>query len=187
MKNSLSLFIVSIIFLFFSGVASAGEVDYCGELQLDIGGIYSISFHLVNTGGPFFIVHGIIVPTPIPCSTPCDPNACNPDYKPIMLSGTGQVVNLDVEGESHPVFFANFAFSQEHAQKCEYDCWRDARIAQLSLDLTPNDDGDVTGRIWTLGIDYNSCDFGGPRYSENYNEVEIMLEGKLPNCLRKKK
>jgi len=145
-------------------------VTYCGELQLGVSGEPSnpIHFYLLDTPGPFKIVHGIYQPVP---------TVSDPDYKPVLFSGTGQLIDLKVGSESHPVFFMNLHSSQEHADQSPQQYWHDGRIAQVSLDLST-----LKGTVWSVGTDYNAA---ADKLDNCFDEYEVAVVGQLPACLKK--
>ena len=146
------------------------DISNCGELQLAVSADPSnpIRFYLINTPGPFKIVHGILQPTP---------TISDPDYKPILFSGTGQVVDLRVDSESHPVFFMNLHSSQEHADQSPQKYWHDGRVAQVSLDLST-----LKGTFWSVGTDYNAAT---DEDDNGFDKYDVSLVGQLPACLKK--
>jgi len=141
-----------------------------GELQLAVSADSSnpIRFYLLDTPGPFKIVHGIYQPSP---------TFSDPDYKPILFSGTGQVVNLPVGSESHPVFLMNLHSSQEHADQSPQKYWHDGRIAQISLDLST-----LKGTVWSVGTDYNAA---ADELYNGFDKYDVSLVGQLPACLKR--
>jgi hypothetical protein len=145
-------------------------VSDCGQLQLALGTDSSdaIHFYLLATTGPFTIIHGIYQPSP---------TAGDPDYKPILFSGTGQVVDLPVGSESHPVFFMNLHSSQEHADQSPQKYWHDGRIAQVSLDLAT-----LKGVFWSVGTDYNAA--AGELFN-GFDKFDVRVVGQLPVCLQR--
>jgi hypothetical protein len=154
-----------------SGPASCQcPVNYCGELQLAVSAELSnpIRFYVINTPGPFLIVHGIFQPVP---------TLGDPDYKPVLFSGTGQVVDLTVGGQSHPVLFMNLHSSQEHAEQSPRKYWHDGRIAQVSLDLST-----FKGTVWSVGTDYNAA---ADELHNGFDKYEVILVGQVPPCLKK--
>ena len=82
-----------------------GQFVSCEELQLaidtttvDTNEPTIVRFFLADFGGPFNIVHGLLLP---------NPTVSDPDYKPIIWSGTGQVVDLEGETTSRRIFYMN--------------------------------------------------------------------------------
>lgn len=126
-----------------------------------------VRFFLADFGGPFNIVHGLLLP---------NPTVSDPDYKPIIWSGTGQVVDLEDETTSRRIFYMNLHYSQEHAEKPPYDYWHDGRIAQISLDLST-----LKGSFWMVGTDYNAA---RDQFSEGYDKFNLTVVGELPECLK---
>jgi hypothetical protein len=129
-------------------VPTAGQTVSCQELDLAIGTSAAdmneatiLRFYLADLGGPFYIVHAMLQPTP---------TVSDPDYKPIMMSGTGQVVESADDETSGRVFYMNLHYLQEHADKSLYSYWHDGRNAQVSLDLST-----LKGTFWMVGTDYN--------------------------------
>ena len=146
-----------------------GQFVSCEELQGAISADTTIvmRFFLADFGGPFKIVHALLLPTP---------TASDPDYKPILMSGTGQVVDLGDDTTPRRVFYMNLHYSQEHAEKSPHDYWHDGRIAQVSLDLST-----LEGSFWMVGIDYNAA---SDHFSEGFDKFDITLVGELPECLK---
>jgi hypothetical protein len=126
-----------------------------------------ICFYLVDFGGPFYIVHAALVPTP---------TEIDPDFKPIMMSGTGQVVESADQISPSRVFYMNLSYSQEHADMSPDSYWHDCRNAQISLDLST-----LEGKFWMVGTDYDAAD---GEYSDGYDKFYITLAGELPECLQ---
>ena len=126
-----------------------------------------IRFYLADFGGPFYIIHAALLP---------NPTVSDPDYKPIMMSGTGQVVESGDETESSRVFYMNLHYSQEHAEIPPDDYYHDGRIAQISLDLST-----LEGTFWMVGTDYNAAD---GECSNDYDKLNLILAGALPECLQ---
>ncbi len=102
MLSTVPALIIAGVFLAFCPVFSAGqngdEINVpetsqfakCEELLLAIDTTPAnteeptiIRFYLVDFGGPFYIIHAALLP---------NPTVSDPDFKPIMMSGTGQVV-----------------------------------------------------------------------------------------------
>ena len=129
-----------------------------------------IRFYLADFGGPFYIVHAALLP---------NPTVSDPDFKPIMMSGTGQVVESAGEITSSRislVFYMNLSYSQEHADNSPDGYWHDGRNAQVSLDLST-----LKGTFWMVGTDYDAAH---DEYSAGYDEFNIILAGELPECLK---
>jgi hypothetical protein len=145
------------------------SVSTCGELQLAVGNDSSnpIHFYLLDTPGPFKIVHGIYQPIP---------TASDPDDKPVLFSGTGQVADMKVDSESHAVFLMNLHSSQEHADQSPQPYWHDGRIVQASLDLST-----LKGTVWSVGTDYDATD---DEYGSCFDKYDVSLVGQLPACLK---
>lgn len=145
-------------------------VSDCGELQLAVNAEPSnpIHFYLLNTSGPFKIIHGIYLPSP---------TAGDPDYKPMLFSGTGQVVSLKVGDESHPVFFMNLHSAQEHADQSPQKYWHDGRIVQVTLDLST-----LKASFWSVGTDYNAA---VDTLDNRFDKLDLSLVGQLPACLKR--
>jgi hypothetical protein len=145
-------------------------VTDCGELQLALSTdpLNPIHFYLLDTPGPFKIVHGIYQAVP---------TVSDPDYKPVLFSGTGQVVDLKVDSQSHAVFFMNLHSSQEHADQSPRQYWHDGRIAQVSLDLST-----LKGTVWSVGTDYNAA---ADKLDNGFDKYEVTLVGQLPPCLKR--
>ena len=151
-----------------------GQFAKCEELQLAIDTTVIdteeptiIRFYLVDFGGPFYIVHAMLLPTP---------TEIDPDFKPIMMSGTGQVVESADQTTSSRVFYMNLHYSQEHAEIPPDDYWHDGRNAQISLDLSS-----LEGTFWMVGTDYNAAE---DWYSDGYDKLNLTLAGQLPECLK---
>jgi hypothetical protein len=151
---------------------TAGQTVSCYQLDLAIDTTAAdtdeasiVRFCLADFGGPFYIVHAVLLPVP---------TAIDPDYKPIMMSGTGQIVESPGE-TSGRVFYMNLHYSQEHADKSPDSYWHDGRNAQVSLDLST-----LKGKFWMVGTDYDAA---GDEFSENYDRFNITLAGELPECL----
>jgi hypothetical protein len=129
----------------------------------------TVSFYLADFGGPFYVVHAALLP---------NPTVSDPDYKPIMMSGTGQVVESAGEITSSRisrVFYMNLHYSQEHADNSPDSYWHDGRNAQVSLDLST-----LKGTFWMVGTDYDAA---RDEYSADYDRFNITLAGELPECL----
>ena len=129
-----------------------------------------IRFYLADFGGPFYIVHAAFLP---------NPTVTDPDYKPIMMSGTGQVVESAGEITSSlisRVLYMNLSYSQEHAEIPPDDYYHDCRNAQISLDLST-----LEGTFWMVGTDYNAAH---DEFSDGYDKFNIVLAGELPECLQ---
>ena len=158
-------------------VPVAGQLVSCHELDLAIDTTVAdteeptiIRFYLADFGGPFYIVHAALLP---------NPTVTDPDYKPIMMSGTGQVVESAGEITSSlisRVLYMNLSYSQEHADESPDSYWHDSRNAQISLDLST-----LKGTFWMVGIDYDAA---GDEFSENFDKFNIVLAGELPECLQ---
>jgi hypothetical protein len=158
-------------------VPDVGQSISCQELQLaidtpaaDTNEAMIIRFYLADFSGPFFIVHAALLP---------NPTVSDPDFKPIMMSGTGQVVESSGELTSSRisrVFYMNLSYSQEHADESPNDYWHDGRNAQVSLDLST-----LEGTFWMVGTDYDTAN---GEYSDGYDEFDIVLAGQLPECLQ---
>jgi len=146
-----------------------GQFVSCEELQLAIEADESIiiSFFLADFGGPFIMVHASLLPVP---------TASDPDYKPILMSGTGQIIDSGDEATPHRIFYMNLHYSQEHAENPPPDYWHDGRIAQISLDLST-----LEGSFWMVGTDYNAAI---DQFSEDYDKFNVTLVGQLPECLK---
>ena len=145
----------------------------CEELQLAIDTTVIdteeptiIRFYLVDFGGPFYIIHAMFLPIP---------TEIDPDFKPIMMSGTGQVVESADQTTSSRAFYMNLHYSQEHADKSPYSYWHDGRNAQISLDLST-----LEGTFWMVGTDYNAAE---DWYSDGFDKLNLTLAGQLPECL----
>ncbi len=87
-----------------------GQFVSCEELQLAIEADESniISFFLADFGGSFIMVHASLLPVP---------TASDPDYKPILMSGTGQIIESGDETTHQRIFYMNLHYSQEHADQ----------------------------------------------------------------------
>lgn len=155
-------------------IASADEIKYCGELQLKVtvGNVEVgvVSFHLLSVEDHFLIVHSVIIPVPVPGDL---------DYKPILMSGTAQVVDLEENSESHRVLFMNLTYSQEHYDYDDSSYWHDGRNAQVSLYLS---NSPVNGWFWMVGIDH---DLASSSFGYGFDKFSVELVGELPKCLRK--
>ena len=123
---------------------TAGQTVSCQELDLaistsaaDMNEAMLTRVYLADFGGPFYIVHAVLLPAP---------TVSDPDYQPIMMSGTGQVVESADETKSGRVFYMNLHYSQEHADRSPYSYWHDGRNAQVSLDLST-----LKGAFWMVG------------------------------------
>jgi hypothetical protein len=153
---------------------TAGQTVSCQELDLAIGTTTAdtneamiIRFYLADFGGPFYIVHAALLP--VPTNT-------DPDFKPIMMSGTGQIVESADDATSSRVFYMNLYYSQEHADKSPVSYDHDGRIAQLSLDLST-----LKGTFWMVGTDYDAAN---DEFAGGYDEFSIAVAGQLPECLK---
>ena len=154
-----------------------GQTVSCQELDLaievagaDPNEAMIIRFYLADFGGPFYIVHAAFLP---------NPTVSDPDYKPIMMSGTGQVVESSGEitfSRISRVLYMNLSYSQEHAEIPTDDYYHDGRIAQISLDLST-----LEGTFWMVGTDYNAAD---GECSDDFDKLNIVLAGELPECLQ---
>jgi len=145
-------------------------VTDCGQLQLAVSAdpSNSITFYLLDTPASFKIIHGILQPVP---------TNSDPDYKPILFSGTGQIVDLPVGSESHPVFFMNLHSSQEHANQSPQKYWHDGTVVQVSLDLST-----LKGTFWSVGTGYNAA---ADQKVIGFDKFEVSLVGQLPTCLKR--
>jgi hypothetical protein len=153
----------------------AGQTVNCEQLQLAIDTAVTdaneqkiISFFLADFGGPFYIVHGLLLPKP---------TAADQDYRPVMMSGTGQVVESAADATSGRVFYMNLHYSQEHADKSPVSYDHDGRIAQVSLNLST-----LKGTFWMVGTDYDAAN---DEFADGYDKFSIILSGQLPECLKK--
>ncbi len=146
-----------------------GQFVSCEELRLAIEADESniISFSLADFGGPFIMVHGSLLPVP---------TASDPDYKPILMSGTGQIIESGDVTTPHRIFYMNLHYSQEHADESPRDYWHDGRIGQISLDLST-----LEGSFWMVGTDYNAA---RDEFSEDYDKFNLTVVGELPECLK---
>jgi len=129
-----------------------------------------IRFYLVDFGGPFYIIHAALLP---------NPTVSDPDFKPIMMSGTGQIVESAGEITSSlisPVLYMNLSYSQEHADKSPDTYWHDGRNAQISLDLST-----LEGKFWMVGANYNAAD---DEFGDGFDKLNLILAGELPECLQ---
>ena len=129
-----------------------------------------LRFYLVDFGGPFYIVHAMLLPIP---------TVSDPDFKPIMMSGTGQVVESAGEITSSRisrVFYMNLHYSQEHADESPDTYWHDGRNAQISLDLST-----LEGKFWMVGANYNAAD---DEFGDGFDKLNLTLAGQLPECLQ---
>ena len=126
-----------------------------------------LRFYLVDFGGPFYIVHAILLP---------NPTESDPDFKPVMMSGTGQVVESVDESTSSRVFYMNLHYSQEHADESPDTYWHDGRNAQISLDLST-----LKGTFWMVGANYNAAD---DEFADGFDKMDLTLAGELPECLQ---
>jgi hypothetical protein len=148
-------------------IVSCYQLDLAmGTTTADINEATITRFYLADFGGPFYIVHAILLP---------HPTADDPDYKPIMMSGTGQVVESADNTKSGRVFYMNLHYSQEHTDKSPYSYWHDGRNAQVSLDLST-----LKGAFWMVGTDYDAAH---DEYSAGFDKMNITLAGELPECL----
>jgi hypothetical protein len=152
----------------------AGQFAKCEELLLAIDTTpidteepTILRFYLVDFGGPFYIVHAMLLP---------EPTESDPDFKPIMMSGTGQVVESADQTTSSRVFYMNLHYSQEHADRSPDTYWHDGRNAQISLDLTT-----LKGTFWMVGANYNAADDG---FGDGFDKLNLILAGELPECLQ---
>jgi len=158
-------------------VPGAGQSISCEELLLAIDTTVAdteeptiIRFYLADFGGPFYIIHAALLP---------NPTVSDPDFKPIMMSGTGQVVESAGEITSSRisrVLYMNLSYSQEHADMSPDSYWHDSRNAQISLDLST-----LEGTFWMVGTDYNAAH---DEFSDGYDKFNITLAGELPECLK---
>ena len=189
MFSTVPALIVAVVLLAFYPVFSAeqdgdpivvpetGQFAKCEELLLAIDTTpidteepTIIRFYLADFGGPFYIIHAALLPIP---------TVSDPDYKPIMMSGTGQVVESAGEITSSRisrVLYMNLSYSQEHAEIPPDDYYHDGRIAQISLDLST-----LKGTFWMVGTDYNAAD---GECSDDFDKFNIVLAGELPECLQ---
>jgi hypothetical protein len=189
MFSTVPALVVAIVMLAFYPVFSAGQdgddVDgptsgqsvRCEELLLAIDTTpidteepTIICFYLVDFGGPFYIVHAALLP---------NPTVSDPDFKPIMMSGTGQVVESSGEITSSlisRVFYMNLSYSQEHADNSPDGYWHDSRNAQISIDLST-----LKGTFWMVGTDYNAAK---GEYSDGFDKLNLTLASELPDCLQ---
>ena len=189
MFSKVPALLVAVVLLAFYPVFSAGQdgdqIDVpetsqsinCQELLLaidttpiDTDEPTIIRFYLADFGGPFYIVHAALLP---------NPTVTDPDFKPIMMSGTGQVVESAGEIASSRisrVLYMNLHYSQEHAEIPPDDYYHDGRIAQISLDLST-----LEGTFWMVGTDYNAAD---GECSDDFDKFNIVLAGELPECLQ---
>jgi len=156
------------------GQPPVGQSVSCQELDLAIDTTAAdtnepmiIRFYLADFGGPFYIVHAMLLPTP---------TNIDPDFKPIMMSGTGQIVESADNATSSRVFYMNLHYSQEHADNSPDSYWHDGRIAQISLDLST-----LEGIFWMVGTDYDAAH---GEYSDGYDKFNLNLVGELPECLQ---
>jgi len=188
MFSTVPALVVAVILLVFYPVFSAGqngaEIEEpqvgqsvrCEELLLAIDTTASdpneatiIRFYLADFGGPFYIVHAALLP---------NPTVSDPDNKPIMMSGTGQVVESSGEITSSSisrVFYMNLHYSQEHADKSPVSYDHDGRIAQVSLDLST-----LKGTFWMVGTDYDAAN---TEFADGFDKMNLTLTGQLPECL----
>jgi hypothetical protein len=158
-------------------VPQVGQFANCEQLQLAIDTTpidteepTIIRFYLVDFGGPFYIVHAMLLPIP---------TVSDPDFKPIMMSGTGQVVESAGEITSSRisrVFYMNLHYSQEHADESPDSYWHDGRNAQISLDLST-----LEGTFWMVGANYNAAD---GEFADGFDKLNLTLAGELPECLK---
>ncbi|MHC4324338.1 MAG: hypothetical protein ACYSUX_08705 [Planctomycetota bacterium] len=189
MFSTVPALIVAVVLLAFYPVFSAGQDGdpivvpetsqsiNCEELLLAIDTTVIdtdeptiIRFYLVDFGGPFYIIHAALLP---------NPTLSDPDYKPIMMSGTGQVVESSGELTSSlisRVLYMNLSYSQEHADESPDSYWHDCRNAQISLDLST-----LKGTFWMVGIDYDAA---SGEYSDGFDKLNLTLAGELPECLQ---
>jgi len=167
----------------FSAGQNGGQIDVpvaaqsisCQELLLAIDTTVAdteeptiIRFYLADFGGPFCIIHAILLP---------NPTVSDPDFKPIMMSGTGQVVESAGEITSSRisrVFYMNLSYSQEHADLSPDSYWYDGRNAQISLDLST-----LKGTFWMVGTDYDAA---RDEYSDGYDRFKLFLPASCPNA-----
>jgi hypothetical protein len=185
-SNSLIAVCISISLLtafhavFFRGNAAAEEVPQDKDLSqayeelhllLDVpdhdpNNLPIITFRLVDVGGAFHIVHLLLVPVP---------TIADPDYKPIIMSGTGQVVELTNEPTLNPSYYMNLYYSQEHAENNPSGYWHDGRIGQISLDLVT-----LQGTFWMVGTDHNAT---SNEEDSAFDKFNVTLHGDLPHCI----
>jgi hypothetical protein len=148
-------------------IVSCHQLDLAmGTTTADINEATITRFYLADFGGPFYIIHAILMP---------NPTAGDPDYKPIMMSGTGQVVESADNTKSGRVFYMNLHYSQEHTDKSPYSYWHDGRNAQVSLDLST-----LKGTFWMVGANYNASN---DEFADGFDKMDITLAGELPECL----
>jgi hypothetical protein len=152
-----------------AGAPDTGRGVRCEELQLSAGAdkTFVIRCVLADFGGPFQIVHASLLP---------NPTVDDPDDKPILMSGTGQIISSQKGATPHRVFYMNLHYSQEHADQSPYKYWHDGRIAQVSLDLST-----LKGSFWMIGTDYDAAT---AQYDAGYDNLDVTLAGPLPDCLR---
>lgn len=186
MFSTIPALIVAVVLLTFYPVFSAGQdsdpIDVpgtgqsisCEELLLaiDTTGVDTeeptiLRFYLADFGGPFYIVHAVLLPVP---------TENDPDFKPVMMSGTGQIVESADDTTSGRIFYMNLHYSQEHADKSPVSYYHDGRNAQVSLDLST-----LKGTFWMVGTDYNESN---GEYSDGYDKFNILQSGQLPECLQ---
>jgi hypothetical protein len=153
---------------------TAGQTVSCQELDLAIDTTAVdteektiLRFYLADFGGPFYIVHAMLLPVP---------TVSDPDYKPIMMSGTGQVVESANGETSGRVFYMNLHYSQEHADRSPNTHWHDGRNAQISLDLST-----LKGTFWMVGANYNAAN---DEFADGFDKMNLILAGELPECLQ---
>jgi len=113
------------------------------------------------------MVHASLLPVP---------TASDPDYKPVLMSGTGQIIDSGDETTPQRIFYMNLHYSQEHAQRTAQSYWHDGRIGQISLDLST-----LEGSFWMVGTDYNAA---RDEFSDGYDKFNLTVVGELPECLK---
>ncbi len=177
MKRGVVVWVCILAVFWAWSTAHAAGSGYCGVLTLAVNGAgVNMDFHIFDTGGPLKVVHGVFIPTP---------TANDPDYKPILFSGTGQVITTS--SIPSPTFFINYTSTQDHAPK-NNKRWRDGRVGQISLDLNSG-----TGEVYSIGVDRcegSACtgaisdpEYGGGWLDPDYDTFSVSVVGNIPQCL----
>jgi hypothetical protein len=126
-----------------------------------------VRFFLADIGGAFYVVHAVFLPVP---------TIDDPDYEPVMLTGTGQVVEMQNGSTSNKVFYMNLHYSQEHAESNPYGYNHAGMVGQISLDLST-----FEGSYWMVGTEHNPHD---DRDDRLFDKFKVFLFGELPESLK---
>jgi len=129
-----------------------------------------VRFLLDDVGDAFHIIHGLFLPTP---------TIDDPDYKPVMMSGTGQVVEQDNGITASRVYYMNLHYSQEHAETDPHGYNHAGMVGQVSLDLAT-----LKGTYWMVGTEYNPNNPQSNEDSTLFDKFDVYLFGELPESLK---